>query len=87
MSMLPNFAVKWLTLLFHVREVLGLDLDLDTRYPDKFLLALGPAKSVPEALGPGVKGVELEADSEHRAHLLVSRLCVHGAIPPLPHGA
>jgi hypothetical protein len=43
--MLRNLAVKWLTLLFHVHEALGLDLDLDTGYPDKFLLALGPAQS------------------------------------------
>jgi hypothetical protein len=30
----PNIVVEWLTLLLHIREVPGSNLDLETGHPD-----------------------------------------------------
>jgi hypothetical protein len=43
-------VVEWLTLLFHIREVPGSNLDSETRYPygGFFVIFLSPSRHMPE---------------------------------------
>jgi hypothetical protein len=44
----PNVMVEWLTRMLRIREVLGLNLDLETSFPEVFVLFLSPSRQMSE---------------------------------------